>query len=134
MLEKATEINPGYAFAYYVKSLALCSRSSSRKRSRPPRRPSLSIPMRPTGISRWAKRKSIWDAANNQFARGNAARAETDAYRRILHAHTERSTASTRSKSWPKPREAAATSILVSSRSFEVRAHYAGGLSVEEIA
>ena len=67
LLTKAIAINPGYAFAYYVKSPALFSPSSFRKRSQPPRRRSLSIPIQRTGIPQWAGRKPCSDAANNRL-------------------------------------------------------------------
>ena len=59
MLSKATAINPGYAFAYYVKSLALIFTKQFPEAIEAAQELSLSIQMRRTRISRWAKRKSI---------------------------------------------------------------------------
>ena len=72
LLTKATAINPGYAFAYYVKSTLLwLDKGISGSASRPPRRWWLSIPIRRTGMTRWAGRKPSSDAANNLLHTSN---------------------------------------------------------------
>jgi adenylate cyclase len=71
LLTKATAINPGYAYAHNVKSIVLSLAKEYPKRSRPPRRRSLSIPMRRADMQRSARRNLGLDAANNRLGISN---------------------------------------------------------------